>query len=209
MCSHLYSVYGSTEVSTVATAPAHIVADAEGAVGYVVPDARVEIVDDAGRLLARGNDGIVRVRTPTGVTGYLGDAVESAKAFGDGWFYPGDTGRLSAEGLLVISGRQDAILNIGGDKLNPEAIESVLASCLQVAQAAVFAEKDPLGINQIVAIIVPRQSFDPAMIEAHCRAHLPSKMVPTRLVPMTELPRNEAGKLDRDRLQRVARARQT
>ena len=204
MCSHLYSVYGSTEVSTVATAPAHAVADTQGAVGFVVPDASVEIVDASDKVLSDGNSGIVRVRTPTSVTGYLGDAVELAKAFRDGWFYPGDRGSLTPEGVLVISGREDATLNLGGDKLNPEAIETVLTSFRDVSQAAVFAEKDALGIDQVVAFIVPKSTYDADAIRAHCRARLPDNLVPTRLIRVTALPRNETGKLDRGRLPAMA-----
>jgi acyl-CoA synthetase (AMP-forming)/AMP-acid ligase II len=203
MCSNLFSVYGSTEVSTVASAPAQVVADTPGAVGYVVPDASVEIVGASGRPLAAGSDGIVRVRTPTGVTEYLGDQEASARTFRDGWFYPGDVGRLTADGMLVVSGRENATLNIGGDKLKPEAIEAVLTSIPSVAQAAVFAEKDPLGVDQIVALIVPSSRFDPEAIRTHCLARLPDGLTPVRFVQVSELPRNEAGKLDRSRLHRV------
>jgi acyl-coenzyme A synthetase/AMP-(fatty) acid ligase len=204
MCSHLYSVYGSTEVSTVATAPAHVVSDIPGAVGYVVPDTSVEIVDPSGKTLPDGKNGIVRVRTPTNVNSYVGDAIGSAKAFRDGWFYPGDRGSLTPDGVLVISGREDATLNIGGDKLNPEAIETVLASFRDVAQAAVLTQKDALGIDQVIAFIVPKSTYDADAIRAHCRARLPNNLVPTRLIRVTALPRNETGKLDRGRLPALA-----
>jgi acyl-CoA synthetase (AMP-forming)/AMP-acid ligase II len=206
MSPQLYSVYGSTEVSTVASAPAHIVANADGAVGYVVPDALVEIVDESGRPQTHGKNGIVRVRTPTAVTGYLGDPRESERAFRDGWFYPGDIGHLSADGLLVVAGREDATLNLGGDKLKPEAIEAVLASFRGVDQAGVFTEKDVLGIDQLIALVVPRGTFNAEAILAHCRRLLPEDLVPVRLVEVGKLPRNEAGKLDRARLGSVAAA---
>jgi acyl-CoA synthetase (AMP-forming)/AMP-acid ligase II len=207
MCSNLYSVYGSTEVSTVASAPAHIVATTPDAVGYVVPDAAVEIVNASGRSVASGQEGIVRVRTPTGVSGYLGDPEQSARAFRDGWFYPGDIGRLTSDALLVVSGREDATLNVGGDKVSPEAIETVLASFRGVTQAAVFTERNALGVDEVVALVVANSTFEPEAIRAYCVPRLPDGLVPTRFVPVAELPRNAAGKLDRDRLRNLATPR--
>ena len=44
---------------------------------------------------------------------------DSSKVFRDGWFYPGDLGTLNTDGLLVITGREQAVLNLGGDKISP------------------------------------------------------------------------------------------
>jgi acyl-CoA synthetase (AMP-forming)/AMP-acid ligase II len=71
--------------------------------------------------------GRVRVRSDFAVDHYLSDPEESKRVFRDGWFYPGDLGTLSAEGLLVVTGRELAVLDLGGDKISPEAIEAVLS----------------------------------------------------------------------------------
>src|SRR5262249_23268537 len=63
MCTHLYSSYGATETGTIAIAPAQMIADIPGAVGFVTPGASVEIVDEADKVLSIGNEGIVRTRT--------------------------------------------------------------------------------------------------------------------------------------------------
>jgi acyl-coenzyme A synthetase/AMP-(fatty) acid ligase len=52
MTPNLVCSYGATEVSTIATAPAHAIADIPGAVGLVVPGVTVEIVDGDGRAVA-------------------------------------------------------------------------------------------------------------------------------------------------------------
>ena len=127
LCSHLVTGYGSTETGSAAAAPAHRIAHIEGAAGYVVPGARVEIVDEADRPLPAGTEGIVRVASEFGVDRYIDDPIESAKVFRDGWFYPGDLGSLTADNLLIISGRQNDVLNAGGGKMAAEKIEAALA----------------------------------------------------------------------------------
>ena len=46
--------------------------------------------------------------------------------FRDGWFYPGDIGVLHPDGMLIILGRERALLNFGGDKVRAEIVEGVL-----------------------------------------------------------------------------------
>ena len=127
ICSHLIAAYGSTEASMSATAHAHEIVDVPRAVGFVTPGVTVQIVDASGTILPPGKEGTVRVRSEYAVDGYFGNPEESSKVFRDGWFYPGDVGTLNADNLLVIAGREQAVLNLGGDKISPEAIELVLS----------------------------------------------------------------------------------
>jgi acyl-CoA synthetase (AMP-forming)/AMP-acid ligase II len=200
MCHHLYCSYGSTEVSTVASAPAQAIADIPGAVGYVTPGVSVEIVDDADRVLPATKSGVVRIRSPYNVDGYVGSPAGSAKAFRDGWFYPGDVGYLTPNRGLVIEGRETAVLNLGGDKVRPEIIEAVLTAFDGVEDAAVFGSRDELGIEHIRALVVARFGVDQQALRAHCAARLPDEFVPIRLDAVEHLPRNEHGKLERHRL---------
>jgi acyl-CoA synthetase (AMP-forming)/AMP-acid ligase II len=130
LCSNLIAAYGSTESGMVAAAPSHAIAHVVGAVGYVAPGISVQIVDHAGNVLAPGKEGLVRIRSDSGATGYLGDPAGSRESFRDGWCYSGDIGMLTADRLLIISGREKAVLNLGGDKVSPERIEQVLSTTL-------------------------------------------------------------------------------
>jgi len=205
LCPNLISVYGSTETNTIATAPAQAIADVPGAVGFVAPDVTVEILDEAGRQVPDSTEGIVRLRSPYSVSGYLGDAEETAKVFRNGWFYPGDIGRVTRENLLVISGREKEILNLGGAKLRPQSIEQALASFPGVVEAAAFGVTDRLGIDEPWAAIVCGSKLDENELRAHCRQLLPGAHVPVRFVTVDALPRNATGKLDRTRLVELAK----
>src|SRR5262249_5369903 len=117
-------------------------------------------------------------------------------------FYPGDFGHITLEGILVISGRTQSVMNIAGDKAKPEKIESVLTSFPGIEDAAVMAVRNDLGVDQIWAAIVA-SSIDEKTLRAHCEARLASVLVPVRFVPVEKLPRSETGKLERDTVARM------
>ncbi len=197
LCSSLIACYGSTEANIVATAPAHAIVDTLGAVGFVTPGVTVGIADRSGNALPAGQEGLVRIRGPFTVEGYRGDA--QGGAFRDGWFYPGDIGRLTPERLLVLSGREQAVLNLGGDKVSPERIEQALASCPGVQQVAAFAVSNAAGIEEL-AVAVVAASFDAEALRRHCARELPPAFVPGRFIRIADIPRNDMGKIDRRRL---------
>src|SRR4029077_8649998 len=117
-----------------------------------------------------------------------------------GWFYPGDLGTLSAEGLLAITGREQAGLNLGGDKVSPEAIEAVLSQFQGIVEAAAAAVPNTFGNNEVCALLVAREKIDEQQLRAYCEARIQRPFAPVKYVLVDKLPRNENGKLDRRRL---------
>lgn len=93
----------------------------EDDVGTLCPGVAVRIVDAEGRDKPLGEPGLICARTETMVAGYLDDPVPTdpvptKSAFIDGWFRTNDMGRLSAPDRLVLLGRADDMLNVGGIK---------------------------------------------------------------------------------------------
>jgi acyl-CoA synthetase (AMP-forming)/AMP-acid ligase II len=207
MCANLFSSYGATETGTVAFAPAQVIAEIPGAVGYVVPGVSVEIVNDSGEILPIGKEGVVRIRSPNLVAEYMGDPEQSAKSFRDGCFYPGDIGYLTTDRMLVISGREETRLNLGGDKVNPETIEEVLTCFGAIDEAAVLSMPNELGIEEVFAMIVSAAPVDAAELRAHCEKALPDAFVPIRFIAVDDLPRSEMGKIERHLLPELARSK--
>jgi acyl-CoA synthetase (AMP-forming)/AMP-acid ligase II len=203
LCSHLVSVYGATETSMSATAHAHEIADVPRAVGFVTPGVNIQIVDQSGTILPPDEEGLVRIRSEYAVDGYFGNPEESSKVFRDGWFYPGDVGTLSADNLLIIAGREQAVLNLGGDKISPERIELVLSQFKGVIEAAAFSAPNEYGVNEVCAVLVSREKLDGKALHAHCEALIPRPFVPVKFYFADSLPHNEMGKIDRRRVQEL------
>lgn len=198
LCPNIVSLYGSTETSMVATAPAHVLQNHSKAVGYVLPGATVQIVTASEAVLPAEQGGRIRIRTDCMASNYVG--MNDGQSFRDGWFYPGDTGVLTSEGLLLIGGRETSVINLGGDKINPETLEAALNACPGVAEAGVFSELDEMGIEQLrIAVVADASVSDQALREC-CARWIPPEQVPARILRAPKLPRNAMGKLDRQTL---------
>lgn len=207
LCETLFSHFGATEAGGIASGPLAAFGGAFGAVGYVHPGMRVEAVDPDGQPLPPNSEGILRIRGANVIGGYVGDAAASAAVFRDGWFYCGDIGAVSPEGLLTVSGRNGDFINAGGNKVNPVVVETVLSTLPQVTEAAAFGVPDRMGVVQIWAAIVSATPVDMAVLQALCREKLADK-APKFILQVKGLPRNANGKIVRTELIRFAAGRQ-
>ena len=179
MCPHLVTSYGASEFSPIATAPHHQISGTAGAVGYVCAGATVQAVDDSDRPLAPGETGLIRVRGDFLVEGYVGNPAGSDQAFRNGWFYPGDIGAVTADNVLVISGRQTAVLNVGGNKMGPEAIEQAALAFPGVAQAGAFGVENEFGILEVWTAVVAPRGLDEAGLHRHLQKRFARPVRPT------------------------------
>ena len=198
LCPNVICAYGSTELGLIAYGSAAKMRGLDGATGFVMPGEVVEIVDKDGKILGLDEEGIVRIKCDH-IDRYFIPTGEDAKIFKDGYFYPGDLGRLLADGILVITGRIDEVINRGGDKSAPELIEEVIRKIPQIVDAAVFAVP---GTTQIWAAVVCNGELqDRAVLDA-CRAKL-AGMAPDRLFNVDRIPRNDMGKIIRDDMKKI------
>jgi acyl-CoA synthetase (AMP-forming)/AMP-acid ligase II len=206
MCSHLVAVYGSTEAATTASAPAHELDRMPGAVGYINPGVRAQIVDQDGVVQPPGSEGLLRIRSEVAVDHYLGVPSDSGRVFRDGWFQPGDFATLDTEGLLTITGRDNNVLSIGGDKISPEVIEAAVRTFPGLAEVAVTSLPNAVGNHEIIAVVVGNGEVDLEALGRHCAAQLSPQFIPAHFAVTDRLPRNDMGKIDRPQLAERLRA---
>lgn len=146
----------------------------------------------------RIRDGLVELGGPVLAAGYRLDPVATANAFAGGWFRTTDLGVRHPDGVLEVLGRADTMINTGGVKVAPAAVEAVLAAQPGVAEACVVdlpsGEWGQLVAAAIVAAGTPPRV--PDLLDA-VRAALGAAAVP-KLVRFTgELPLRGPGKVDR------------
>lgn len=203
MCANVFINYGSTECGRVAGAFASAILDAAGAVGYAYPGVEIEVVDDDDRSLPAGAEGIVRIRSDRNANGYLDNAKASDSTFRAGWVYPSDRGVLEADGLLRIVGRADDVINIGGGKVNPGAIEDAMMAMGGLREVAVFGAAADGGPAVICAAIVPIAPLHADTFHERCRERL-GALAPALIMHVGALPRNANGKVLRHELTMMA-----
>jgi acyl-coenzyme A synthetase/AMP-(fatty) acid ligase len=199
--ANLYVTYSTTESGVVSVAPPQArIADT---VGTLLPGIELQIVDTGDRPLARNEVGIIRIRAPGAIAGYLDDAEATAKAFRGGWFYPGDIGALTEDEQLLFKGRADDMMIYDGINIYPAEIESVLAAHEAVAEAAAFPVASDAHQDVPVAAVKLRAPAAESDLIAYCRSRLGAR-APQRVLTVTEFPRNAAGKImKRELAQRV------
>jgi acyl-CoA synthetase (AMP-forming)/AMP-acid ligase II len=204
LASSIWLLYGSTETGMVAFS--HEPDDAcPEAVGVVVPNAEVQIVDQAGRTVPHGVVGQVRIRGVCCVEQYLDDPKTSRAYFREGWFYPGDLGTLSETAQLRIVGRADDIMNFGGVKIAPDAIEDLLAACPGVKEAAVFSMQSDLGTDELWLAISTSAHYTERELRQRYRARFPDYPMP-HLALIETIPRNSMGKVQSTQLRAMVKA---
>jgi acyl-CoA synthetase (AMP-forming)/AMP-acid ligase II len=201
LSSNLTVGYVASDATMVAAMPAQLASGIPGAVGYVLPGVMVEIVDDEDRAVPPGEEGNLRIRSDDGVNGYLDDPSTTQRMFRNGWFYPGDRGRLTSDRVLVLSGgvAQDAAVDV-------ERVEEILSKHANVMQCAVLAVNES-GAEKLCALVVPRSYLDAEALRGYCGALLPSDLVPARFVALSDLPRTNDGKINRGKLPQLLKTR--
>ncbi|HVO86897.1 MAG TPA: fatty acid--CoA ligase family protein, partial [Casimicrobiaceae bacterium] len=207
LCPYIVSLYGSVEAGAIASAPKNVLYQRAGAAGYVLPGLEMQAVNEQGEALRAGEEGLIRIRGATCIEGYFGDPASSASVFRDGWFYPGDTGSISADGLLTLGARASEVINSGGNKISPQVIEELLMSVPGIRDAAAFGLADPMGVTRVWAAIATYDNAPPDhnALDAKCRQHL-AAAGPSMFIQVPQIPRNENGKILRDELRRIATA---
>ncbi|CAG0948873.1 fatty-acyl-CoA synthase [Burkholderiales bacterium] len=204
-CANLVCFYGATEVGPVAFGSLAAMGDHPGAAGFVLPGVDVEATDDAGRTLPPGQPGLLRMRSPGMGHAYVDDPAATARHFRDGWFVPGDIGAVDGDGMLSIQGRNDDLINLGGSKFAPEAIEELLLGVPGVFDAAAFPIHHANGNTGVGAAIVASEDVGvPALEAPFHHSHLPKPYV---VIRVDRLPRTESGKVIRRELTALAMAR--
>jgi len=128
-------------------------------------------------------DGTLWIRAQSAMMGYL-NAPSPFDA--EGWMNTGDMVEVDASGEYIkILGRQTEIINVGGQKVYPAEVESVLLQMENVKDAVVIGEKNPITGSIVTArvnLFAPEdlQSFK-ARMRAYCRERLASFKIPVKI----------------------------
>jgi acyl-[acyl-carrier-protein]-phospholipid O-acyltransferase/long-chain-fatty-acid--[acyl-carrier-protein] ligase len=107
----------------------------EGSVGRPVPGVSVKAVDpETFKDLPIGVPGMLLVKGPNVMKGYLGQPEETAKVMRDGWYVTGDIAFIDADGFIHITGRLSRFSKIGGEMVPHIRIEEAIQKLLNTEE---------------------------------------------------------------------------
>lgn len=132
-----------------------------------------------GNLEYRVVAGELWLRSKTQILGYLNASMESFSE--DSWFRTGDVVEQAEDGYLRIVGRIREIINVGGEKVHPAEIESLLMEIQQVADCLVYGERNAITGQSVVADVVPRSDCTAAEMKKIVRAFCKSRVAPYKI----------------------------
>lgn len=137
--------------------------------------------------------GEIQIAGPTLANGYRRGA-----RFGP-WFRTGDLGTVHPDGTLTVHGRADTVINTGGVKIAPAAVENALTAREDVAEVCVVAVPDEEWGDLVAAAVVPADPGHPPRVEAlqeTVRTVLGGQAVPRLVRFVPDLPLRGPGKID-------------
>lgn len=195
----IYNLYGSTECGILTTRFEE--SNNPFDVGTLVSGAELQIVDELDCKLPDGQIGTIRYKKEFQVQSYLNDANSTEQSYRDGWFYPGDTGFISNEDTLILAGRTSEIINVGGVKIDPAAVDQVAVEISGVLDVAGFGYENELGMIEFALAVVTGENFDSELLIEKLKLEFgPAR--PQAIVILEEIPRNLMGKPLRSELAR-------
>ena len=201
--------YGCTECSPVVTvngrgfrAPGfRQVAARRGKIGHPLPGITVKVVDiDSGDPVAPGTPGMLLVKGPNVMKGYLGKPEKTAEVLHDGWYTTGDVAILEEDGFLTITDRLSRFSKIGGEMVPHIRIEDKLQELAGITEqvfAVTSLPDEKKGERIIVISTLSGEKLAP-VVEKFAQCDLPALWKPraNQFFHVDALPILGTGKID-------------
>jgi acyl-[acyl-carrier-protein]-phospholipid O-acyltransferase/long-chain-fatty-acid--[acyl-carrier-protein] ligase len=178
-----------------------------GSVGHPIPGVAAKVVDQVtgeGPIFDR--EGLLLVKGPNLMAGYLKQPERTAEVVKDGWYVTGDIVKMDEDGFIFITDRLSRFSKIGGEMVPHIRIEEAINAILGDSCSAVTAVPDAAKGERLVAFFT-RADVTPETIWAKlAETDLPKLWLPKRecLLPIDAVPTLGTGKVDLRRLRELA-----
>jgi len=187
----------------------------EGSVGRPIPGVCAKVLHlETGEELGPGEPGMLLIKGPNVMRGYLDMPDKTAEVLKDGWYVTGDVAFIDDEGFITITGRESRFSKIGGEMVPHVKIEEALADVIGAdredgLQAAVTAVPDARKGERLVVVHRTLDKPIDELIEGLRAAGLPNLFIPSAdsFIEVQELPVLGTGKLDLRRVREIAAER--
>jgi acyl-[acyl-carrier-protein]-phospholipid O-acyltransferase / long-chain-fatty-acid--[acyl-carrier-protein] ligase len=180
-----------------------------GRIGHPLPGITVRIVDPDSRApLPLDDAGLLLVRGPNVMQGYLGKPEKTAEVLQNGWYTTGDIATLDEDGFLTITDRLSRFSKIGGEMVPHIKIEEKLHEIAGLTEISFVVTGVPDGKKgeRLVVLHTLNEDDIAAVLEKLPQADLPNLWMPraNQFFHVSELPYLGTGKLDLRRLKEIA-----
>eukprot|EP01119_Soliformovum_irregulare_P011012 TRINITY_DN2728_c0_g1_i5.p1 TRINITY_DN2728_c0_g1~~TRINITY_DN2728_c0_g1_i5.p1 ORF type:complete len:491 (+),score=105.75 TRINITY_DN2728_c0_g1_i5:214-1686(+) len=207
----IYEFYGQSETGPlVGNLKMHRIKS--GSMGKAVPGYIVEIVNEDGKVMPHGEEGIIAVQCGTAEKRKIGvfrdywkDDLLNLKAFKNGFYLTQDKAFRDEEGYFFFVGRYDDVFKSSGYRIGPFEIESALVEHPAISEAAIIGVPDPDGVRGLIvkAYIVLKPGITATAklteeIQEFSKVRSGVYKYPRMIEYIAELPKTISGKVQRN-----------
>ena len=120
------------------------------------------------------------LRSKTQVLGYLNASMDSFTS--DGWFKTGDLVEVDGEYIKII-GRAKEVINVGGQKVLPSEVESIILEMEEISDCMVYGEKNAITGQTVVCDVVLNKNIEniKKRVRVFCKDRLDAYKIPTKV----------------------------
>ena len=185
-----------------------------GTIGHPIPGIAVKIIDQqTEQLQPYDQPGLLLVRGPNVMLGYLNMPEETAETIKDGWYNTKDIASMDEDGFLTITDRLARFSKIAGEMVPHLAVEEVCLKALDVHEqiVAVTSVPDEKKGEQLVVLYKSQATSAEKLHEIITQSDLPNIYKPRKdnFIPVESIPVLGSGKLDIMKIKKIAMASKT
>ena len=123
------------------------------------------------------------LKSKTQVMGYLNSSMDSFTE--DGWFKTGDLVEATEDGYIKIIGRNKEVINVGGEKVLPNEVESLILEIPEIEDVMVYGEANIITGQTVVCDVVLKneltQNEIKKIVRKFCKDKLDIYKIPTKV----------------------------
>ena len=147
-----------------------------------------------------GHEGLMLVKGPNVMQGYLDEPEKTAEVIKNGWYNTGDIAEMDQNGCLTITGRLSRFSKIGGEMVPHELVEKSIFEILKCEDRsiAVMGAPDDSKGEKLVVVHSKIDMTPEEIIEKLREKNLPNLWIPkaANFIKVENLPLLGSGKLD-------------
>ena len=178
-----------------------------GTVGHPIPGVAVRVVDpDTGEPLQSDNEGLLLIKGPNRMIGYLGQPGKTAEVLRDGWYVTGDIGSMDEDGFIRITDRLSRFSKISGEMVPHIKVEETIHHILGDQGCVVTAIPDAQKGERLVVLYTCAEVTPDQLWEQLIQTDLPKLWIPKResLYYIEAIPVLGVGKVDLKKVKEIA-----
>ena len=180
-----------------------------GSVGKAIPDVEVKIIDpETKEELGPNQEGLLLVRGPNVMQGYLGEPEKTDEVLQDGWYNTGDIARIDGEGYVYITGRYSRFSKIAGEMVPHGGVEEEIHKVLGVSETRVIVTgvPDTRKGERLIVLHLPIKKTPRQIVDNLRKDGLANLWIPKSrdFFQIEEIPLLGTGKLDLKRVNETA-----